>query len=197
MRSVSGFMWYDECLCGRRVREARGFSSTSCRWLYTLRGKSQSAAYYGGGWRRSRNCSGYLSASRRRAVSKRTVRHISVSGPRAPPAPRLKKDDELCFCGNTALILPPKILLSAWLRTIIVLFCGRISSLSQRLARRDNRSHITGRHLASSSSFRYSGRKHMPTLFWALGRCSEVGTFERIFKNGGEPQRMGWMIMLN
>lgn len=98
MRSVWGFMRYDECLCGRRVRRAPGCSGTSGRWLHTLRGKSQSVAYYGSDRRRSRNCSGYLFASCRRAVSKGALRHIGVLGPPAPPAPRLRKDDVLWFC---------------------------------------------------------------------------------------------------
>lgn len=81
--------------------KARGHRGTSGHWLYTLRGKSQLEAYYGG-WRRSRNYSGYLSASLLRAVSKRAVRHISVSRPRAPVAPRLKKDDMVSSCRNAA-----------------------------------------------------------------------------------------------
>lgn len=106
MRSVSAFMWYNECPSSCGVRKARGHSAQASADFTRAGGKSQSAAYYGRGWRRSHNYASYLSASLRRAVSKWAVRHISVSGPRAPPAPRLKKGDSLGFCRNAAVQNP-------------------------------------------------------------------------------------------
>lgn len=89
-------------------------------------------AYYGVGWRHPHDCSGYLSASSRRAVNKRAARHISVSVLRAAPAPRLKRTATSAHRGAMQIPVFHRLRKTCWV--FFFGFCGSISSWFHRFS---------------------------------------------------------------